>query len=304
MSQVIYIDELIVINVFINYFLLLATAHILRAPINRWRILGASVLGGFFSLSIFITEINTFLSILMKLAMSSAIILVAFKIKSIKIFLRSFAAFFGSNFLFAGLMLALWIAVKPKGMVFNNGTVYFNINMTVLCVSVIFSYILISAAFKLLKRKAPQDRIYSTVIEIFNKNVSAAALYDTGNTLQEGFTGSPVIVAQYDLVKSLFPNELQGFFKGSNMLEYEVAENWNSRLRMIPFNSVKCKGLMPAFRPDKVKVIINNEEITENNVFVAVTTQALSNGEYSILLNGLMLENTGGKEHEKLNLHI
>lgn len=304
MSRVIYIDELIVINLFVNYFLLLVTAKILRAPFNRLRILLACALGGVYSISIFINSLNPLVSIAMKVAMSSSIVLVAYKIKNLKSFFRSFAAFLGANFIFAGLMFALWIAAKPKGMVFNNGTVYFNINMAVLCVSVIVSYVLISVALKLLKKKAPSNRIYTTAIEIFGKKVVSSALYDTGNTLRDGFSGSPVIVAQYNLVKDLFPNELKEFFKSGNLSASSIPENWSARIRMIPFNSVKCKGLLPAFKPDNVTVKCEESEETENNVFVAVTNQALSNGEYSILLNGLMLENNGGEEHEKFFSHF
>jgi stage II sporulation protein GA (sporulation sigma-E factor processing peptidase) len=147
----------------------MVTAQILRIPFNRWRILSASALGGIYSLSIFITSLNPIITIAIKLAMSSSIILAAFKMKNIKSFIRAFAAFFGANFIFAGLMLALWIAVKPKGMVFNNGTVYFNINMALLCVSVIISYTLITIALKLLKRKAPSNKIFITDIEAFGR---------------------------------------------------------------------------------------------------------------------------------------
>lgn len=280
------------------------TSKILRLPFNRRRLLLASVLGGLYSLTIFINISNVVFTLFIKLFLSSTIVLASFKTINIKHFFRCLGAFLGANFLFAGLMLALWITFKPKGMVFHNGTVYFNFNIAVLCVSVIACYVIISIVLKFLKRKAPQNKLYDATIEVLGKRVSAAALYDTGNTLQEGFTGSPVIVAQYDTIKSLLPQELYSFFDEKDLIECNIPEGWASRLRMIPFNSVKCKGLLPAFRPDKIIVKSNNDnEIIEKNVFVAVTKQSLSNGEYSILLNGLMLEKLGGKEHEKLHSH-
>ena len=45
MKQVIYVDVLVAINLFVNYFLLLATAKFFSLSVKRYRILLASALG-------------------------------------------------------------------------------------------------------------------------------------------------------------------------------------------------------------------------------------------------------------------
>jgi hypothetical protein len=141
-------------------------------------------------------------------------------------------------------------------------------------------------------------------LKLLVESVSSSALYDTGKHLREGFSGSPVIVAQYDLVRELFPLELKEFFKSGSLPGDNIPENWSARIRMIPFNSVKCKAFYLHLNLINVTIKCDKSELSENNVFVAVTNQALSNGEYSILLNGLMLENNGGEEHDKLFSHF
>ena len=53
MGNVIYIDVLIVLNIFINYFLLLATTFFLHQKPKRWRLVVSAVVGSLFSLLIF-----------------------------------------------------------------------------------------------------------------------------------------------------------------------------------------------------------------------------------------------------------
>ena len=53
MGNVIYIDVLIVLNIFINYFLLLATTFFLHQKPKRWRLVVSAVVGSLFSFPVF-----------------------------------------------------------------------------------------------------------------------------------------------------------------------------------------------------------------------------------------------------------
>lgn len=78
MKQTIYIDVLLAVNIFINYFLLLAAAKFLAVRRIRLRILAASVLGAAYSLTMLMPSIPMVLALLMKLAMSASLVFVAF----------------------------------------------------------------------------------------------------------------------------------------------------------------------------------------------------------------------------------
>lgn len=72
------IDVLLAVNIFINYFLLLAAAKFLAVRRIRLRILAASVLGAAYSLTMLMPSIPMVLALLMKLAMSASLVLLLF----------------------------------------------------------------------------------------------------------------------------------------------------------------------------------------------------------------------------------
>lgn len=105
----IYVDVLVVINIFINYFLLSAASLIVRLKPKRIRLAAGAFAGGAYSLVIFLPNIPNILSVFMNFCMSVLLVLIAFAPKKITVFIKEFAAFFAVNFIFAGLMLAVWL---------------------------------------------------------------------------------------------------------------------------------------------------------------------------------------------------
>lgn len=291
MKQSVYIDILIAINIFVNYFLLLETTFISHEKPKRLRLLLASTLGGVYSLIIILPEMNVFLSILLKLILSTTIILAAFKIKNIRHFLRLFALFFAVNFIFAGLMFAVWILLKPNSMQFNNGAVYFDINILTLTVMTVFCYVVVTLISKLARRNSSHDKVIDLTIIFENKSISGRALIDTGNSLRDTFSGSPVIVAEYNFLKEILSDELDEYMKDSNCLETDkISDKYKGKIRLIPFNSIGGEGLLKAFRPDSIKIYYKKRYIIINSIYVAVKNISLSNGEYVAIINPSMLD--------------
>ncbi|MEG1437496.1 MAG: sigma-E processing peptidase SpoIIGA [Oscillospiraceae bacterium] len=291
MKQSVYIDILIVLNIFVNYFLLLETSFISNEKIKRLRLLLGSILGGVYSLILILPPLNTFLSILIKLAFSITIILAAFKIKNLKHFLRLFAIFFAVNFIFAGLMLAVWIVLKPNGMQFNNGAIYFEMNALMLIGLTIFCYTVVSIISKLSRKNAPQNKIIDIIINFEQKQVSGKALIDTGNSLKDTFSGTPVVVAEYDFIKEIIPVSIMDFMKNSECFDTEnIDEDLKGRIRLIPFNSIGGNGLLKAFRPDSLTLIHNKNKKSFDSVYVAIKNISLSNGEYIAIVSPVMID--------------
>ena len=61
MKQVIYIDVLIIVNLFVNYFILLTTSKFLNLKLKLSRLILGEILGAIYSLYIFIPAPNTFI---------------------------------------------------------------------------------------------------------------------------------------------------------------------------------------------------------------------------------------------------
>lgn len=298
MKQSIYIDILIVLNIFVNYFLLLETAFMSNEKIKRLRLLLGSVLGGIYSLILILPPMNAFLSVLIKIVLSITIILVAFKIKNIKHFLRMFAVFFAVNFIFAGLMFAVWIVLKPNGMQFNNGAVYFEINALMLIGLTVFCYSVVSIISKLSKKSAPENKIVEIIVSFEKSHVCGKALIDTGNSLRDTFSNLPVVVVEFDFIKNILPDSIIEFFKKSDCLDTDyIGEEYKGKIRLIPFNSIGGDGLLKAFKSDCVTIIYDHKKLKGKNVYIAVKDMLLSNGEYVAIINPEMID-----DFEKENL--
>ena len=101
------------------------------------------------------------------------------------------------------------------------------------------------------------ESMENVVICLDGKKTEITALFDTGNELTDPITRLPVIVAEYDAVKSLLPACFcEAFESGSSadavfaaLQPYAVS----SRLRLIPFHSIgQSNGLLLGLCPDGI----------------------------------------------------
>lgn len=215
----------------------------------------------------------------MNLAASVVIVTLSFPFENIKNFLKCFSAFFLVNFVFAGLMLALWLCVKPDGMVYQNGAVYFNIELKTLVLSTCFCYVALTLFENLLKRKAPDNCLFDIELQYKGKKVQTKALLDTGNSLSDGFSDTPVLVADSKIVKDLI-----GFSLNALQLENQDMDLVRDMsIRLIPYSSVSKGGVLKAVLIDKVIVLERNQQA--EHILLAESLSAFTNGEYTVLLN-------------------
>ena len=283
MKQTIYIDVLIATNIFINYFLLLAVSKFLHLGARRWRMVLASVLGAAYSLIILVPSLNPWLFLLIKLAMSATILFAAFSVKSAKSFLRNIACFYSMNFAFAGIMLMLWYFISPQGLVVKNSVVYFNVSPLVLLTATVVCYFGVKLLNKVSGRPADSATFCRLTVESGGKKAELHAKVDTGNSLQEPFSGFPVAVAQYDSVKQILPAEVE-----QQLFALLGADGCRPGLRMVPFHAVGGEGLLPAFQPEKAVIETQNARIELTDVYVAVCKTKISE-TFEALLNPEML---------------
>ena len=291
MSEVIYIDVLVAINIFVTWLLLACSVFFSAVQAKRWRLLIASLLGGAGSLLILLPPAPWWLLVIEKLLLSALIVWAGFGFGRWRRFLRCLAAFFGVNFAFAGLMLALWLTLKPGGMLYQNGTIYFDVNLISFVIFACICYSIVRGLVLLLRRRHPGANLCQATILIPGSSITLPAFYDSGNKLTDGFTGAPVAVAEYAALQDFLPEELQAFFLGScSLIDLPADHPWRSRLREIPFHALGREGLLPAFRCDQVAVKTKQGAQPTPGAIIAVTPDAFSDGSYSMLLQAAMLE--------------
>ena len=110
-------------------------------------------------------------------------------------------------------------------------------------------------------------------VEHGGRSASFRALHDTGNSLRDPVSGSRVLIATPDALKGIL-REYATLFEhlGPVQLQELSAQipELAGRLRLLPFSSVGGKGLLPAFRPERL--FIDGRE--RRDYLVAVSPQS------------------------------
>lgn len=268
MKTVIYADVLVIVNLIVNYLLLRTSAAISGQNYKAWRFLISASIGGVFSLIIFFDNLSVGINLLLKILFFVIMVLTAFNLKNLKSFMKCCASFALVNFGFAGIMFALCTAVMPNTAIYKNGVVYFDISLFTLTVSAIICYIIMSLIARFSKSKIPQKCIYNIKIYYENCVAEGQALYDSGNSLRECFSGKPVIIAENDFVKPLYENN-----------DITTMKNF----RLVPYSTIKNGGALPAFMADKVEIKVKGKWIESAGIYIAVTDKKIVSGVYSAL---------------------
>lgn len=281
--MVVYADVLLIVNLFVNYVLLLCSSMIMKKHTQRLRILLGAAIGAFYGFVVFLPELPSLAEFALRLAATVLIVLGAFGYKNFPSFLRSFFTFFAVSFAFGGIMLVLWVTVAPIGMIYNNGAVYFDIDLAVLAISTVVSFAVISLIAHFTARRAPKDSIALVKISYKGKEVKLTALVDTGNSLCETFSGYPVVLGEAESLEKIMPDAVRAFIDGDDVSS-------SPEMRLVMHKTVSGTGVLPVFRPDYIEVKSVSHSIKTSEVYVAVTKNNLARGEYEMILNPVLFE--------------
>ena len=255
--MIVYVDILIILNTVVNYFILLAVQKITRGHQKKWRILSGGVVGGVSSLLLFLENLGVIMTLL-KIATAIIMVIITFGFKPVKQTLKRIFLLFAITFLFGGVLFAIYIFFDKDILIYSNGIVYFDIDLTFLIVCTVVSYVVITLLTIITDKKVPKSKEYYVTIENDGKSVSCTALMDTGNNLREPFTNYPVILAENSIFQKLFTED---------------------KIRLIPISTVNGESLIKAFKPDKL--LMNKKTI--RNVYIGESLVPLD--EYKIILN-------------------
>lgn len=281
--MVVYADVLLIVNLFVNYVLLLCSSMIMKKHTQRLRILLGAAIGAFYGFVVFLPELPSLAEFALRIATTVLIVLGAFGYKNLPSFLRSFFTFFAVSFVFGGIMLVLWVTVTPIGMIYNNGAVYFDIDLAVLAISTVVSFAVVSLIAHFTARRAPKDSIALVKISYKGKEVKLTALIDTGNSLCETFSGYPVVLGEAESLEKIMPDAVRAFIDGDDVSS-------SPEMRLVMHKTVSGTGVLPVFRPDYVEVKSVSHSIKTSEVYVAVTKNNLARGEYEMILNPALFE--------------
>ncbi len=266
--QTVYADVLIILNTYVNFALLRLTMLINRKKAGRLRIFFAALCAGIYSLVILCDEANSLILFLSKIAVSCVMLLIAFGKTGLRDFLRLFAVFFGVSFIFAGLMLALWLFAAPEGMIFNNGTVYFHFSPLTLLVFTAASYALVRLILLFARRRTPHGSIFTLTFSVGDRVIDCDALCDTGSSLTDWYSSKPVILISPCLIECIPEEEMSR----------------EAKTRFIPAQTAGGEALIKIFKPQRIHIKGVGCEISNADAYIGISNTELKNGEFKAVI--------------------
>ena len=284
--MVVYADILMVLNMLVDYFLLLCTKKILNRRTTVLRTVLASVEGGIFSLYIFLPQSAVFIEFSLRMAICLLMSFTAFGFINIKEYLKDSTTLFLITCLYAGVMTAVWKIFRPNGMVINNSVVYFNISAVALIVFTVFFYLLFIVLTKVF---SPSNAFAEKCrITVWYKGIKTEfeAIVDTGNSVSDLFGNSEIIIID--------KREAQKIFGNADYLSSEL----KTRYRAIPCATVSGYDILDGFRLEKAEIKTEDSEIILENPILAVSKVRLENG--GGIINPKIFENVGAQNDNRL----
>lgn len=292
----IYLDVLFLENVIINYFILLVTAKLSKTGTSSLRLTIGAALGALYVIVlVLLPGMRIYGTIAAKILLSMVMVAVTFAPEKIKAFVKILALFYLSTFVFAGASFA-FIYFNQSGGIVRNGIfyVFWRSKWVVLILAFIMVGIIVRIFFEVIQNKFVREKLLMPLrISFENKAIELAALVDTGNSLHDPLTNTPVIVVEFHAIKDILPMDIQNIFKQSKEEDLDSISDvvsqskWFSRFRLIPFTSLgKENGMLIGFKPDFIEIGENENKKGVNNVVVGIYNKALSRNErYKALLS-------------------
>lgn len=282
MEQTIYADVLVIINIYINYGLLLLTCMLGKLPCERLRILLGALFGGLYSLIIIVPDISNTAISASRIPALAIMIYLAFGFSGVKSYVKKMLLFFAVNAVFAGAVFILWFFIYPEGMYYNSGVVYFDINALTLVLMTVGIYLLIRLISFFVGSRIPESCIYNVEIYISGRCFFCKGFYDSGNCLTDPFSGEGITIVHKDI--------LEDYINFDGAADYE-ALNEGIILKLIPVKTLTGEGLLPALRADRIKIHGIENSFTLEKPIIALSEEKIHAGDYGVLLNASVFEN-------------
>jgi len=123
-----YIDIIFLENLFMNYIILYATAIIVKAPIKLIRTFLSSAIGSIYAVVSYMSILEVYSNIFLKIMLSITMVYVAFNSKNVKSFFKQLIIFYLTSFTFGGVAFALLYFISPQNILMEKRCINRNIS--------------------------------------------------------------------------------------------------------------------------------------------------------------------------------
>ena len=284
--MVIYLDVLILINLYVTYFQILAVSVFTHRKTVWYRKLSAAGIGAVASLSIFIPQEMVLTLTLLKIFLCALIAFVAFGYTGFRAYAVSVLILMLVSFVFSGLMLCVWLFAAPMKMLFINGTVYFGVDTMTIILSTCAAYGVVRIIRYILDKNGKTDGKYTVIIKNNGRECRLSALADSGNGMVDCFSGLPVIVCRRDMCADVSPPAIEMIENNSDISD--IGTQMIKGVRIMPFSTVGKGGLICMFKAESVVIDDEtNEEKYPVNALIGIVIGGRQ--EYEAIFNPKIL---------------
>lgn len=284
--MVIYLDVLILINLYVTYFQILAVSVFTHRKTVWYRKLSAAGIGAVASLSIFIPQEMVLTLTLLKIFLCALIAFVAFGYTGFRAYAVSVLFLMLVSFVFSGLMLCVWLFAAPMKMLFINGTVYFGVDTMTIILSTCAAYGVVRIIRYILDKNGKTDGKYTVIIKNNGRECRLSALADSGNGMVDCFSGLPVIVCRRDVCADVSPPAIEMIENNSDISD--IGTQMIKGVRIMPFSTVGKGGLICMFKAESVVIDDEtNEEKYPVNALIGIVIGGRQ--EYEAIFNPKIL---------------
>ncbi len=294
----VYADIILLENLIMNYLILWSTARLARYRHSKVKLLIASLLGAVYAVLSYFPGYGYLFTFYMKILFSLLIVIVAYTPAYFHLLLKLTGIFYIISFIFGGAAFGLFYFINGLNLTSNGISFIRDFPVKILIAAVTAAYFIISYSWDYIHHRIKREKIILKVQMRFDgKQLCMDALVDTGNSLKDPLTNTPVMITEYDAIKELLPDDVQKIFEqeGENDLnaiaEIMTISKWASRFRIIPFRSLgRENGMLVGFKPDEA-IIFDKDRRIQSDIIVAIYRRNLSgDGEYGALIHPEMLK--------------
>jgi len=295
LKLVVYVDLLFLVNLVMNFMVLLLMKWLLKETTSYVRISFAAILGGLGACLVTVLDgIPAICSFLfLYVLISGGMVIIAFGFQNIKKFLIRICEIYCVAFLLGGFLSYVYYHMNAKKYVTEliNGSVFSHFSAIYLIAGVGIVVMLYPIIDFMASRVQENITVLHNVKMYFEeRHIIGTGLLDTGNMLRDPVTREPVLVAEYEWISNLFTEEqkktLESYFTFSET-ENSVDNDIALKISMIPFNSVGNEGgLLPAVRIERVIISRKTRQKEKKSVLVGIYQGSLSSQKnYQVILH-------------------
>lgn len=261
--MIIYIDLLFLINFSVDFLILTLSCQTQRVAFLRKLI--ASVLGAIYGCLACFRVPDFIFSFGIKVCVLFLMCAICFLPCRVKRYLQNTMTAFCISAFFSGLIYTLEIFFTKRSA-FPKGEL-------IVALGISAGYALSMCFFSTTKKEAAK-RCATVQITYNGQTARFGGIYDSANMLCDPISGYPVIIADFSVIKKLFP----GIQSVNELCELVEVRDF----KVIPYKTVSEHGVIYGFVPDEL--IINNRRISK-----AIVAAAPVKIEESLLLNSILI---------------